>query len=496
MPIWLARTGVFAASLVALLWYADTGNATTVGTLATVSGPSPYAACTIGGTPSSTAYANAEVEPYLAVNPTNQANLIGVWQQDRWNDGGSHGLVAGFSFNGGVTWGETALPFDRCAPGGLPFERASDPWVSIGPDGTAYANAITFDASDNNNGVAAAVSTNGGRTWTHAQTVIADTGGASAPFNDKNSITANPVRAGFAYQVWDRLASVTSAPDAKAHASTGSTYFSMTTDGGTTWSTPKVILATKVQTQTIDNQILVDPSHPDTLYDVASWLPKASDTAHGRYTVAVVKSTDGGATWSAPQVIADQQSVGVADPNTGFPVRDGSIIPEPAIGPSGELYVVWQDARFSGGTRDEVAFSRSTDGGATWSTPKRISTATGAPAFLPTVKVSADGTVGVTYYDFRNLQPGNTTTLPTDYWFISSRDGGTTFSADTHITGSFDLLLAPVAGGVFLGDYQGLATSGASTFHPFFVATTCPVPSTTPCSTANRTDVYTTAITP
>ena len=58
---------------------------------------------------------NAEVEPYIAVNPTNSNKLIGVWQQDRWDNGGAHGLVAGSSFDGGKTWSETPLPFSACA---------------------------------------------------------------------------------------------------------------------------------------------------------------------------------------------------------------------------------------------------------------------------------------------------------------------------------------------------------------------------------------------
>ena len=87
-------------------------------------------------------------EDCVAVNPANPKNIVGVWQQDRWNNGGAHGLVAGFSFNGGKSWGETTLPFSACAPNaildpftGAPYGRASDPWVSIGPDGTAYAVA-------------------------------------------------------------------------------------------------------------------------------------------------------------------------------------------------------------------------------------------------------------------------------------------------------------------------------------------------------------------
>jgi len=100
--------------------------ASTVSPLVLVSGPSPYASCTIGGTSSSINYVNAEVEPYVAVNPTDHTNLIGVWQQDRWNDGGAHGLVAGSSFDGGKSWSETPLPFSTCA-NGLGYEQASDP---------------------------------------------------------------------------------------------------------------------------------------------------------------------------------------------------------------------------------------------------------------------------------------------------------------------------------------------------------------------------------
>src|SRR6266567_9583004 len=102
---------------------------TAITPLVTVSSPSPYATCTIGGP--GTNYVNAEVEPYVAVNPANTSNIIGVWQQDRWNNGGAHGLVAGFSFDGGTTWKETTLPFSACA-GGLGYERASDPWISFG----------------------------------------------------------------------------------------------------------------------------------------------------------------------------------------------------------------------------------------------------------------------------------------------------------------------------------------------------------------------------
>ncbi len=65
--------------------------------------------------PTGALFANSEVEPYIAVNPTNPANLIGVWQQDRWSDGGARGLVTGMSSDGGRTWSRSMAAFTRCS---------------------------------------------------------------------------------------------------------------------------------------------------------------------------------------------------------------------------------------------------------------------------------------------------------------------------------------------------------------------------------------------
>src|SRR5690348_6136372 len=43
--------------------------------------------------PGSLNYRYAEVEPEVAVDPTNDSHLVGAWQQDRWDSGGAHGLV-------------------------------------------------------------------------------------------------------------------------------------------------------------------------------------------------------------------------------------------------------------------------------------------------------------------------------------------------------------------------------------------------------------------
>ena len=101
-----------------------------------VSGADPYASCTAGAPGFN--FPSTEVEPYVAVNPTNGSNIVGVYQQDRWDNGGARGLAASVSMNGGTTWTTVALPFSECG-GGISYQRASDPWISFGPDGTAYA---------------------------------------------------------------------------------------------------------------------------------------------------------------------------------------------------------------------------------------------------------------------------------------------------------------------------------------------------------------------
>jgi hypothetical protein len=425
---------------------------------------------------------------------------VGGFQQDRWSNGGAHGLVAAASFDGGTKWIETTLPFSRCAPGGLNFERASDPWVSIGPDGIVYLNAISFDRTTTRNAVTTVRSTDGGRTWTDLQTLVDYETNGGQFSTDKNSVTADPVKRGVAYAVWDTLIDATDNPDDNPHAAayTGPTYFSKTADGGVTWSAPKVILNTAERQQTIGNVVQVD-GQTGTLYDFADLIQTpnpggiSANSTQG-FNVAFIKSTDGGATWSAPQIVAPIVNPTVTDPNTGALIRTGDIIPASAIDPrSGQLYVVWQDSSFTSNASlkkgvVQVAFSTSADGGATWSAPKPISTPTGQPAFTPTINVNSSGVVGVTYYDFRNLQATNATTLPTDYWFINSTDHGVSFGNEAHVAGSFDMLTAPFARGFFVGDYEGMAAVGA-TFRPLFVQTNSG-------NTANRTDVFSTSVAP
>ena len=92
-----------------------------VGAQVPASGASPFAGCTAGPAPGpdpGTVSPNTEIEPFVAVNPTDPANIIGVFQQDRWSTGGARGLVASRSTDGGQDWAESFAAFSECSGGG------------------------------------------------------------------------------------------------------------------------------------------------------------------------------------------------------------------------------------------------------------------------------------------------------------------------------------------------------------------------------------------
>ena len=426
--------------------------------LVRVSQTSPFPASCGGSMPGSVSYEDAEVEPYVAVDPTNASHLIGVWQQDRWSDGGAHGLMSGYSLDNGKHWTLVPLPFSQCSAttgAGTAYARASDPWVTFSPDGSAYSISISFTGNTFQPGSKGAVlvtrSADGGASWGDPTVLIAD--GVSA-FSDKEAITADANDSHFVYAVWDRLTTTNLGP----------TYFSRTTDGGTTWEPARAIYDPGLDNQTIGNEIvsLPDGSIVDFFNEIDGTSSNASSSR-----IRVIRSVDQGATWSAPVTVAANDSVGTVDPDTGNVIRSGSGLPQAAVGPGGELVVVWQDARFTGGQRDAIALSRSTDGGLHWSSPVRISSTPAAAAFTPSVAVLADGTIGVSYFDFRN-DTHTAANLATDYWFVSSTDAVNW--REQHISGPFDMQLAPQAEGLFIGDYQALTVIGQA-FVPFYVQT-------------------------
>ncbi len=431
---------------------------------AAVGGISPFPSGCNGNQSPSVNYSNAPVEPYVAVDPGNPQHLVGVWQQDRWSDGGSSGLVAATSMDGGKTWANSLAQFSRCSGGA--YERASDPWVAISPDGTAYFIALGLNGVSNGSAATTAVlvsrSANGGYTWDAPTTVILHNNGG----DDKEAITADPNDAHYVYAVWDRPAS-----------GGISVWFSRTADGGATWDAARVILSPANAFATA-NQLVVLPD--GSVVDIFVWTMEQNMNSVSY--VAATRSTDHGLTWSTPVFASTNQTIGTVNANTQTGLRTGAGIPSASVDrSSGAIYVVWSDARFSGGQRDGVALSKSVDGGLTWSKPVQVNQAPNVQAFTPAVAVAADGSIGVTYFDFRQ-DTGAVDTLLANYWRVVSKDGGATWQ-ETAVGGPFDILSAPRAEGApFLGDYQGLTASGDQ-FLSFFVAANSG-------NTANPTSVF------
>jgi hypothetical protein len=506
------RRVALAATLVAAVSAPATAGAA-VDPLTGVSGLSPFSAGCEGAPQTGTVFRNAEVEPWVDVNLADEDNLVGDWQQDRWSNGGSSGNLSAYSLNGGTNWTIPPISpapdtgqakFSRCTGGtaanGGDFERATDPWVSFSPNGVAHQVALGINDSNVANAVLTSRSSDKGANWEDPVVVKFDN--RANFFNDKETLTADPTDSRFVYVTWQRIV----APNERASARAGEraaafrsiAWFARSDDNGASYDVVKPILDPGNKAQTIGNQIVVLPNGD--LVMLFNLIRNVGANRNRGYTAAVMRSTDKGDTWSAPIEIDRMITDGVTDPADGHPVRTGDLIPQIAVDDqSGALYVVWQDDRFTG--QEQIALSKSTDGGLTWSATRRISTVGGVnQAFNPTVRVADDGRVAVQHYDFRFDDPTTTPPLTTDVWLLRSGDGGSTWTeerigsgtpgvvAPGDGTGSFDMTTAPDALGYFVGDYAGLDFAGAGMrpgFKPFHVRANSG-------NLLNRTDVFST----
>ena len=200
-----------------------------------------------------------------------------------------------------------------------------------------------------------------------------------------------------------------------------------------------------------------------TLFDDASQQVTSQEQA-------ILRSTDQGRHWTRMDTrVAPFEQVTAVDVERGIPVRDAAGLPSIAVNrSSGQLYITWQDRRANSAGLAGVFVARSEDGGATWSAPVRVNQGTSAAvqAFLPTVAVNHDGTVGVLFYDFRN-DVARDAFLSTDV-HLSLFTAQLSYFAEHRLTAqSFDMRQMVLTGprGYFPGDYMGLSTDG-----PDFVA--------------------------
>jgi hypothetical protein len=166
----------------------------------------------------------------------------------------------------------------------------------------------------------------------------------------------------------------------------------------------------------------------------------------GSSDVGWATSNDGGATWAHGFLPGGLRS--------GF-------LPSAEIDGAGTVYVVWSDSRFrSGGAENDIVLAKSTSE-TTWTAPVRVpidATTSTVDHFEPGIGVDrstsgASARIGLTYY-FYPVSNCTATTCQLDAGFISSANGGGTWSTATQLAGPMTLSWLPnTSQGRMFGDY-------------------------------------------
>jgi hypothetical protein len=395
-------------------------------------------------------------ETAITVNPVNPSEVVG----------GSNEIVrlpmrGYFSSNGGKSFGAVDLPLPPPATtNGTDF--GSDPGVAFDTRGNVYFSYIvvffnrTFGSIQGSE-VAVAKSSDGGRTWPQATFLNFSSGGAK--FNDKPMIAvdtnpSSPFRDSV-YVAWDNASN-----NQGKSSSNDALLVSRSTDGGASFSAP---IAINTLTGGPSSVIGADPFVGPNGELYVAW----HDVQNNRLLVG--RSLDGGATFGAPNAIADT-TIAFDSPIQPEASRGALLYPacdtDRSSGANrGTLYCAWMDATAANGT--DVFVSRSTDRAVDWGAPVRVNDdPTGVIRDQFNQWLSVDpttGTVDVSWTDPRN-DPGD---AKTDTFFGRSSDG-LSFAPNVKVTtATSDESAANQFANASdqYGDYEGIAAFGGAA-HP------------------------------
>jgi BNR repeat-like domain len=371
-------------------------------------------------------------EPGVAVDPSNPKQVVVVFQDN------AH---AAYSRDAGKSW--------QVAEGVAPenYRISGDVSVVFDNQGHAFICYIAFDKlgtfnywahGATRNGIFVRRSLDGGKTWDADHVPVTEQmSNPGIPFEDKPYIVADNSHSKYSgnlYVGWTRW-----------RLTDSQMLISRSSDGGKTWSQPIEINAhpglprdDNGAAEGFDGTVAPD----GTLY--ATWSQDND--------VMFTSSRDGGKTFSRARAVIHTAPVMFAvetlDRANGFP--------QIAIDPkSAQLYVSWSDYR--NGDLD-VFVSRSDDRGKHWSAPIRVNNDpvhNGAEQFFQWLAVDpVDGSVSLLFYD-RRRDPKN---LQQIVVLARSTDGGRTFNNYAWTEQPFE------AGGVFFGDYSGIAAYGGRVY--------------------------------
>ena len=360
-------------------------------------------------------------EPSICINKTDTANLVAGSIYDNVHT----------SFDTGKTWQTQHLHSK--------YGVFGDPCLASDKNGNIYYLHLAAPGNDRSSNeflssIVLQKSTDKGQTWTDGVAI----GYNNAHHQDKHWIGIHPI-AGDLAVTWTEFDQYESRkPEDKSRI-----LFSKSTDFGETWTKPVKI--NQYDGDCLDSDNTVEGAVPvfdkkGNIYVVWAYNDK----------IFFDKSTDGGQTWLAQDIIiADQPEgwdydiPGVFRAN-GMPVLD---IDHSNGKYAGTLYVNWSDQR-NGTDNTDIFISKSTDGGLTWSAPKKVNADnTRTHQYLTWMKVDpATGYIYIVYYD-RSKYDDNRTDVSLSYSF----DGGNTFQSLTISESPF----IPQKY-IFMGDYNNI----------------------------------------
>jgi len=382
-------------------------------------------------------------EPTIAIDPRNPSILVAGSQDldlqsgccppsgHRWNEYFR-------STDGGQTWTATLLPGfpgdnskqGKSSPLRL-YNLTSDPVIAFDRNGNVYFAGV------------ADIFSNGTRLVVQSSGFVAkyvndgaDYAGATliSQGKDKPWITTDNSGGSFDGNVYVIF-------DAGLSGKNFGSIFVRSTDHAKTFSDP-ILLSDNTEAV---SGITVDPSG----ITYVAFLG-------GFGNIPVLKSTDGGLSFSGPTIAASITPI--FDPFAGNSFRV-TTFPQIASDNRG-VYIVWDDI---GTGKANVLLTRSLDHGLTWSTPLTINNSTIGQHFFPTIAVSA-GTISIAWYDSRLGTLSNGTITGLDVYYAQSTDGGASFPGNLRVTSvSFNPNLVTTLdfnrGAPFIGDYIQIAAS-------------------------------------
>lgn len=364
------------------------------------------------------------------------------------NIGGSGLQGQYYSSNGGSTWGQTTLPLTT----GDSFH--SDPTVDWRSDGSAWASTIGINSTGTSLKMRAYKSTTGGSSWTFDSTFSGTQTSADKQMYWIDHSSTSTFRNSM-YACW--------------HNGTPQ-YVNRRTATGS-WGTPLLVSGAETTGTAIGCDIKSNSSG-----DVFVFWPTT-----GNRRIIVRKSTNGGVSYGAAVVVRtmyDSYDIGIPS----FANRRALIYTSGGAyrtATKNNVYVAWTD--LSGATgcttaanepgtnaasscKTRIWFSRSTDGGATWSAAVRINNqASLNDQFNQALAVDeSTGRIAIIYYD----TVGDATRKKTNVYYQTSSNDGSTWSAAVKVTtAQTDETVAGANSGNQYGDYN--AVSGwASKFLP------------------------------